>query len=202
MPLQESTAPRKRLHLRRVVYEGFQREDGLFDIEARLVDTKDHPYTLASGTRPAGAPVHEMVARVTIDREGTIRSIEVASDAVPYADGCERIAPAYGALVGTNLMRGYRKTLHDRLGGVHGCTHVTELLAYLPTAAAQTFASLDRDFDPRATKRPFQLDRCHALEHGSETVRRYYPKWYRRPAQEAPAEHATSHERRAQEETQ
>jgi hypothetical protein len=26
---------------------------------------------------------------------------------------------------------------------------------------------------------PFQLDRCHALETTSETVRRYYPRWYR-----------------------
>jgi hypothetical protein len=27
--------------------------------------------------------------------------------------------------------------------------------------------------------KPFQLDRCHALETTTETVRRYYPKWYR-----------------------
>ena len=29
------------------------------------------------------------------------------------------------------------------------------------------------------SSKPFQLDRCHALEHTTETVRRYYPKWYR-----------------------
>jgi len=27
--------------------------------------------------------------------------------------------------------------------------------------------------------KPFQLDRCHALETTTDTVRRYYPKWYR-----------------------
>jgi hypothetical protein len=184
MPLPDNNVPRTRLHVRRIVYEGWQREDGLFDIEARLVDTKDHDYVLASGTRPAGEPVHEMVARVTIDHDATICAIEVRSDIVPYADGCERAAPHYAALVGANLMHGYRKELRDRMGGVRGCTHVTELLAGVPTAAAQTFASLVRDFDPGATKRPSQLDRCHALEHTTETVRRYYPKWYRAPAQE------------------
>ncbi len=56
MPLPESPVSRQRLHVRRIVYEGWQREDGLFDIEARLVDTKDHDYTLASGTRRAGMP--------------------------------------------------------------------------------------------------------------------------------------------------
>jgi hypothetical protein len=179
MPLPESPVSRQRLHVRRIVYEGWQREDGLFDIEARLVDTKDHDYTLASGMRPAGAPVHEMSARVTIDRQFVIHALAAFSDAVPYPDGCEHIAPKYSELVGANLMRGFRKLLHERFGGVGGCTHVTELLAYLPTAALQTFASLNRDSDPGARTRPFQLDRCHALERSTETVRRYYPKWYR-----------------------
>jgi hypothetical protein len=179
MPLPESTVPRQRLHVRRIDYEGWQREDGLFDIEARLVDTKDQPYTLASGVVAAGEPVHEMLARVTIGRDFVIRAIEVKSDRVPYPDGCEHIAPAYKKLVGANLMHGFRKVLYEHMGGVRGCSHVTELIAFLPTAAMQTFASLVRDADPRAETKPFQLDRCHALEHTTETVRRYYPKWYR-----------------------
>ena len=68
--------------------------------------------------------------------------------------------------------------LHEVAGGVRGCTHLTELLAFLPTAAVQTFAGLRREVEPH-DKKPFQLDRCHALETSSETVRRYYPKWYR-----------------------
>lgn len=179
MPLPETPAPRQRLHVRRIVYEGFQRADGLFDIDARLVDTKDHTYTLASGVRAAGEPIHEMSLRVTIDRDFVIHALVASSDQVPYPDGCERIAPEYSKLVGANLMRGFRKLLQDRMGGVRGCSHLTELLAFLPTAANQTFASLVRDADPGAQTKPFQLDRCHALEHTTETVRRYYPKWYR-----------------------
>ena len=52
------------------------------------------------------------------------------------------------------------------------------MLGSLPTAAVQTFAGLERA-RTRATGKPFQLDRCHALETTSETVRRYYPRWYR-----------------------
>ena len=29
-------------------------------------------------------------------------------------------------------------------------------------------------------KKPFQLDQCHALETSSETVRQWYPRWYRK----------------------
>jgi len=179
MPLPPSTVARQRLHVRRIGYEGWQRDDGLFDIEAWLVDTKDQPFTLASGTLAAGTPVHEMRARVTIGRDYVIRALVAASDHVPYPDGCELIAPDYAKLVGANLMHGFRKRLYDLMGGVRGCSHLTELIAFLPTAAMQTFAGLVLDADPHAVTKPFQLDRCHALEHTTETVRRYYPKWYR-----------------------
>jgi hypothetical protein len=184
MPLAPSPVPRQRLHLRRISYDGWQREDGLFDVEAHIVDTKERDYLLASGVRPAGEPVHDMWVRMTIDRHCTIQAIDVAVDGVPYPGGCDALPPNYAKLVGTNLLHGFRRNLYDAAGGVHGCTHVTELLAFLPTAAMQTFATLKRDFDPSSGEKPYQLNRCHALEHSSQNVRRYYPKWYREPAEE------------------
>ena len=64
------------------------------------------------------------------------------------------------------------------MGGVHGCNHLTELISFMPTAALQTFAGLRREIEPHEEK-PFQLDRCHALAQGTDTVREYYPKWFR-----------------------
>jgi hypothetical protein len=177
MPLALSTVPRERLHQRTVTYEGFRRDDGLFDIDAHIVDVKDHHYELLVGIRDAGLPVHEMRVRVTIDRNGVIHAIEAVTDAMPYPGVCDAIGPAYGKLVGANLLFGFRKRLHETLGGVHGCTHLTEMLAYLPTAAVQTFAGLVREDD--GDNKPFQLDHCHALETTTDNVRRYYPKWYR-----------------------
>ena len=82
---------------------------------------------------------------------------------MPYPGVCDRIGPDYRKLVGANLVEGFRKRLHDTIGGIQGCTHITELLGYLPTAAVQTFAGLRKREDEGAGK-PFQLDRCHALE--------------------------------------
>jgi hypothetical protein len=177
MPLSPPTVSRERLHLRHVTYEGFRRSDGLYDIDAHLADVKDHDFTLMTGVRAAGEPVHDMHVRVTIDRALTIHAIEARTDQMPYPGACDRIEPAYAKLVGANLVRGFRKRLHDTMGGVHGCTHLTELLGYLPTAAVQTFAGLKREDDGKG--KPFQLDRCHALETTTDTVRQYYPKWYR-----------------------
>jgi len=177
MPLPPSPVARQRLHQRSITYEGYRRDDGLFDIDAHLVDAKDHDFELLTGIRPAREAVHDMWVRVTIDRAFVIHGIDVRTDGMPYPDACDRIEPSYAKLVGANLVQGFRKRLHDDMGGTRGCTHVTELLGSLPTAAVQTFAGLRREDEGDA--KPFQLDRCHALETTTENVRRYYPKWYR-----------------------
>ena len=52
------------------------------------------------------------------------------------------------------------------------------MLSHAPTAAIQMFAGLLGEVQADEAK-PFQLDRCHALETTTENVRRYYPRWYR-----------------------
>ena len=178
MPLPRPSLNRTRLHTRRITYECFRREDGLFDLEGHLTDVKDHDYALLTGVRRAGDAVHDMWARVTMGYDYLIRSIDVCTDAMPYPGACDRIESAYGKLVGVSVVHGFRKTLHDVMGGVHGCSHVTELLTHLPTAAIQMFAGLRREIEEGEGK-PFQLDRCHALETTTDTVQQYYPQWYR-----------------------
>jgi hypothetical protein len=177
MPLSSAAVDRSRLHVRAVTYEGYRRGDGLFDIEGHLTDVKDHDYTLLTGVRRAGEPVHDMWIRLTIGGDYLIRAIEVRTDEMPYPGACDLITPAYDKLVGASLLHGFRRTLQEAMGGVRGCSHLTELLSHAPTAAIQMFAGLRREIE--GDERPFQLDRCHALETTTETVRRYYPRWYR-----------------------
>ena len=178
MPLPVSDVEREHTHTRRVRYEGYKRADGLWDIEAHLLDTKNHDYHLKTGVRRAGQPIHDMWLRVTIDRSLTILDAQAAMDAVPYPGGCEKIPPAYKKLIGLNLLRGFRERTWELLGKVKGCTHLTEMLGGLPTAAIQTFAGEVPEERDDGSK-PFQLDQCHALETSSETVKLWYPKWYR-----------------------
>ena len=177
MPLS-SPAARERLHRRGVSYEGFRRDDGLFDIEAHITDHKDRDYKLAMGTRSKDIPVHNMWARVTIDRRFEVIDIEAVTDEMPYPGQCNRIGPGYKKLIGSNLLKGFRKSIADNLGGAKGCTHLSELLGYLPTAAVQTFAGIKNEADSVDGRKPFQLDSCHALATNTETVRVYYPKWF------------------------
>ena len=178
MPLPPPTAERARLHLRSVKLEGYKRADGLWDIEARIVDTKDQDYPLSSGLRRPGEAVHDMSVRVTIDAKMNILEAAACTDAAPYMGYCDTVPPDYSGIVGLNLFHGFRKAVKDLYGGTRGCAHVSELLMQLPTAALQTFASEVLDNDDSQHK-PYQLERCHALVAHSEAVRRFYPRWYR-----------------------
>lgn len=179
MPLSPPTHPRRKVHLREIQVEGYRRDDGLLELDACLRDTKAIDYALASGVRKAGDPVHEMRVRVTIDAAFNIVDAEACSDWVPYPGGCDTIGPAYRKLIGLNLVRGFRRTVGEMFADVRGCSHLTELLLSLPTAAIQTFATFQRD-NAETLEKPFQLDRCHALETSGETVRQFYPRWHRR----------------------
>ena len=181
MPLPDTEVERELRHTRRVRYEGYKRADGLWDIEAHLTDIKNHDFNLKTGVRRAGQPVHSMWIRITIDRRMNVVAAVASSDAVPYPGGCETIAPAYGTLVGLNLMRGFRKNAAELLGGVKGCTHLTEMLSGFPTAAIQTFAG-EMPEERADGAKPFQLDQCHALEMSTETVKKWYPKWHKNKA--------------------
>ena len=110
MPLSSAAVDRSRLHVRAVTYEGYRRGDDLFDIEGHLTDVKDHDYTLLTGVRRAGEPVHDMWIRLTIGRDYLIRTIEVRTDEMPYPGACDLITPAYdGSANGSNTLADPRR---------------------------------------------------------------------------------------------
>jgi hypothetical protein len=178
MPLPVTEVERELRHTRRVRFEGYKRAVGLWDFEAHLSDVKSHDNSMKTGVRRAGQPIHEMWLRLTIDRHLNILEACASSDAVPYPGGCESIAPAYRKLIGLNLARSFRKQVQNLFGDVKGCTHLTEMLAGFPTAAIQTFAG-EMPEERADGRKPFQLDQCHALDTSGETVKKWYPKWYR-----------------------
>jgi hypothetical protein len=190
MPLS-SPVNRSLRHRRAITAEAYSRDDGLWDVEARLTDTKPRDINLAGGRiRPQGQPLHDLWLRVTIDLTMTIVSAEASSDWVPYPGNCDTIGPAYRALVGLNLLKGFRKAVRERLGGVEGCTHLTEMAAVLPSTAVQAFAGEvfnvgdgrggNQSQPPLQVQEepPFQLHGCHALHFDGEVVRQFYPRWY------------------------
>jgi hypothetical protein len=188
MPLPPADIAREPLHTRSIRVQSFVREDGQWDLEAELIDVKAYDFPNRDGSlHHAGEPVHHMHLRVTINAEFTITAAVAAYDAAPYGPHCTAIAPDYRDLVGMNLLRNFRQTVKDRYARTAGCTHLTELCYVLPTVAVQTMANKRREEQQRAgrTKRPFQLEGCHALRLDGAVAKEFYPEWYVAPQAEA-----------------
>ena len=114
--------------------------------------------------------------------------VDAETRQMPYPGLCDQHGNAYGRLVGLNLLKGFRAAVKERLGGVQGCTHISEMGQLLPTAVIQAFVGEVTDARESADtgRRPFQIDGCHALRADGEAVRTHYPRWYRSPKAGSP----------------
>jgi len=183
MPLSEPVA-RKLRHTRTIECKGYEREDGLWDIEAHLLDTKTYVHTRRMGGRERrpGEPVHNMWIRITIDLDMKIHDIEAKTDDGPYAV-CGDIVRNFKGLAGVTIGPGWRKAIAERVGGIRGCTHLVELLGPLGTTAFQATgrAREARNAGKPVTRKPYQLNSCHVYRDDAPAVLERWPQFYTGP---------------------
>lgn len=178
MPLPDP-APRRALHRRDISITGYAREDGLYDVEAQLTDTKTDP--MVNGDRgeiAPGEPLHGMWLRLTIREDMEVVACEAASDFTPYAP-CPAAAPNFARLAGLRIGPGFNKAVQERVGGVAGCTHLRELLAQMATVAFQTLYPIRVRKEREAPgTRPRLLGTCIAYAEDSPVSLARWP-WLR-----------------------
>ena len=182
MALSESE-PRTLFHTRSLEINGYRRRDGLWDIEGHLRDVKPAAVDPGDGTRAGGEPIHDMWLRLTIDDELLIRQAEAATESSPYRI-CPEAAPNFARLAGIRIGAGWMRAVRQRVGGVHGCTHLVEMLGQMATAAMQTLWTVNeakRRAEPEDGGKPPAglINSCRAYDATSEVVREGYPSHYK-----------------------
>lgn len=184
MPLSPPV-PRTLKHVRRVNYQGFERDDGLWDIEGELHDSKAYDATSfrdPTKQRLAGEAIHHMWLRVTVNRQLVVQAIDVAMDSHPL-QGCTEAQTALQHMVGCSMARGWRQSIQKHLGGVASCTHLRELLFNLATAAFQSVPAVFSSSHPNEP--PRHLGQCTGWDFNGQGVKEFFPQFYGR-AQQAP----------------
>jgi hypothetical protein len=178
---------REPFHQRRITVDGYRRVDGLWDIEAHLVDTKTYAFDNHwRGTIQPGEPLHDMWLRVTLDDGMVVRDVIAVAAAHPFRI-CPEITGDFKRLIGETIGAGWSRRVRTLLGGVAGCTHLVDLLGPIGTIAFQTIksgrarAQSERPEPAKSDaprRRPAVIDTCHAMRADGEVVQRLWPDFY------------------------
>ncbi|MNR01602.1 hypothetical protein D3C85_1174120 [compost metagenome] len=133
---------------------GYLRDDGLIDIEGSLLDTKHHDHDAYYKFVPAGTALHRMLIVMTVDLQFVIHDLQAVTQDAP-TPFCPEIVDAYKSLVGLQVGPGFKKRVAERVGGIKGCTHLTEMLGPMATTLIQSTFDLLRDAErERAASHP------------------------------------------------
>jgi len=176
---------REPVHTRQITCRAFRLENGWLEIEATLSDEKGQEVAFRS--RPPVLPgqyMHHMSLSMTIDSDYLIHDVTAQTLQAPWAM-CGATDDAYRRLVGLHIGPGFSQRMREILGGVQGCTHVTELVSQIANTYMQASwpdrmaRQMSVDHDPRRWPDKTTLsfvNHCHAWRQDGETLVQEYPE--------------------------
>ena len=176
---------RELVHTRQVTCRAFRLKNGYIEIEATLSDEKGQEVAFRS--RPPVLPgqfMHHMSVSMTIDSDYVIKDVKAQTLQAPWAT-CGGTDAAYRGLVGLRIGAGFSQQVREILGGIRGCTHVTELVSQIANTYMQASwpdritRQMAVDRDPRRWPDKSTLtfvNHCHAWRQDGETMVREYPE--------------------------
>lgn len=170
---------RSELHHRQLDIRFFQRSDGLFEVEGRLLDRKTHAFRrlLHDRDTPAGTPLHDIQVRLIIDESLLVHDASATLAASPF-ELCRGAANTLAPLKGLRIGAGWNKRVRELLGGAASCTHIVEMLGPMATTVFQGLAPqrLARMAQPGNEEHQSKIDSCYAYGRHREVVARLWPK--------------------------
>ena len=182
--MDDARGGRRLMHRRKIDCTGYLRDDGLWEVEARLIDTKPFaqrdPYR---GDLAPGDAVHDIGVRLAVDDTMTIREAATTMRATPFPT-CVEVEPVLQRLVGERIGPGWRELVRQKIGKRENCTHLSELLGPAVTTLYQTL-SYGKTPDGRssledqssAIEPPFYLGGCHSWRTDGPVVAKLFPQF-------------------------
>jgi len=190
MPPENSNKSRRLMHTRSITCEGFLRDDGLWEVEAWLRDTKPFPQSASSfrDELKPGDPVHDIGLRIAIDETMTIHEAQAMMRGTPYPT-CIDVEPILARRVGERIGPGWREAVRRKIVRLETCTHLMELLGPAVTTLYQTMSHGKKpegrdslEDQQNSGKRPFFIGGCHSWRTDGPVVAAMFPQFATKPA--------------------
>ncbi|MFK4654317.1 hypothetical protein ABIF97_004251 [Bradyrhizobium japonicum] len=181
---------RRLMHRRSVECLGYLRDDGLWEVQARLVDTKPYArHERYRGELRPGDSVHDIRLRLAVDDSFTIRETGTTMQSTPYPS-CVDVEGILQRLVGERIGKGWRELVRRKIGRLETCTHLAELLGPAVTTLFQT-ATLDKNPQGRGLlgqqqdlkEPPFFVGGCYSWRLDGPVVAEMFPQFAKKPVE-------------------
>jgi hypothetical protein len=172
-------ASRRELHRRQVDSRFYERSDGLYEVEASLVDTKSEPFLGLLATAPIapGDALHDIVVTLMLDEAMVVLQARLEMRSTPFKR-CGGVVDTMAPLRGLQIGTGWNRQVRERLGGSASCAHVVELLSQMATTAYQGLSArrMPRMHLPESEPlRRARVDSCYAFAANGEVVGALWP---------------------------
>lgn len=182
------TAPKRiAAHTRTITCTSYVRDDGLWDVEARIEDRKHYEHAmLERGTLKVDAPYHSIGVTLTVDDRLTVIAVDGDMSATPF-DECQAALDPLPGLVGATLGRGWRKAVDAALSRSCACTHMREMLYTVASAAIQAIPGYPVQVaggrwppeDSPTKAQPAFIGGCVSWREDGPVVGRHYPRFHK-----------------------
>ncbi len=173
------TVTRTPLHTRNIELQGFLRSDGLWEVVGTLKDHKGYTFNLPDrGEVGLDQYLHHMTLTLTFDDQLNIVDVVAHMIDTPYQD-CPGAEVRYQDLIGLQIKKGWIDDARQAIGRVTGCTHLTEMLPAMATAAIQTVRGYRLhnvpNYSSSGQERRQVADTCYGFRQGGRAQKRLWP---------------------------
>ncbi|AYH42667.1 DUF2889 domain-containing protein [Azoarcus sp. DN11] len=176
---------RELTHTRQITCRAYRRKDGLWEIEATVVDEKGEEVGFRSRDPVRrGEFMHHMGINFLIDDDFTIRDVQAAMQVTPWSV-CREATDVYRRLIGLQIGPGFGRQVRERIGSEQGCVHLSDLITQVGNTYTQASwpdrvkRQMAIDPDPRRwpdARAVAFVGECLAWKRGGDTLRQEYPE--------------------------
>ncbi len=161
------------VHTRKIEINTYDLGDHRILIEGELEDTRNAPSSDNGPTEPF--LVHHLFARMWVQGPDlTVSAVEAEMKKIPR-QACPEALPDIRKLSGIKIITGFTQKVKDLIGGIRGCSHLTNLFLTLGPVAVQGYwAAYGRKPEARSPKNPAisrVINSCHVWREDGPFVK-------------------------------